>query len=66
MLFRSRWGKKVKRGEPLEGLYSKEKTMEIIEKAILYYKENGEPKERFGDMITRIGFEEVSKNLIGK
>jgi len=61
-----RWGKKVKRGEPLEGLYSKEKTMEIIEKAILYYKENGEPKERFGDMITRIGFEEVSKNLIGK
>lgn len=61
-----RWGKKVKRGEPLEGLYSKEETMEIIEKAILYYKENGDPKERFGDMITRIGFEEVAKNLIGE
>lgn len=60
-----KWGKQVKRGEELKGLYTKEETMNILEKAILYYKENGHPKERFGDMITRIGFDEVSKNLIG-
>lgn len=61
-----RWGKKVRRGDPLEGLYSKDETIEIIKKAIFYYKENGNPKERFGEMIERIGIEEVSRNLIEK
>ncbi len=60
-----KWGKQVKRGEELEGLYTKEEATDILEKAILYFEENGNPKERFGDMITRIGFDEVSRNLIG-
>ena len=60
-----KWGKSARRGDSLEGLYSKEETIEILERTILYYKENGNPKERFGDMISRIGFEEVAKNLIG-
>lgn len=58
-------GKQVKCGEELNGLYTKEEALEILEKSILYYKENGNPKERFGDMITRIGLDKVSKNLIG-
>jgi len=39
--------------------------MNIIEKAILYYRDNGKTGERFGDMVERIGFEEVSKGILG-
>ena len=43
---------------------SKEDVFDLIEKAILFYIENGEPKERFAKTIERIGFEEVVKKLI--
>ena len=43
---------------------SKEDVFDLIEKAILFYIENGEPKERFAKTIERIGFEEVAKKLI--
>ncbi|MDI6604280.1 MAG: nitrite reductase [Thermoanaerobacteraceae bacterium] len=61
-----KWGKAVRRGNVLPGIYSIEEAMDIIEKAILYYKENGNTKERFGDMIDRIGFEEVSYQILNK
>ena len=61
-----RWGKSIRRGEPLPGIYTKEETLDIIERAILYYRENGKTGERFGAMIDRIGFEEVSKGILGK
>ena len=38
--------------------------MNIVEKAILLFKENGLPGERFGAAIERIGFEEVEKQLL--
>jgi dissimilatory sulfite reductase (desulfoviridin) alpha/beta subunit len=59
-----KWGKSSKLGEPLEGIFSKDDMMSIVEKCIFYYKENGNKKERFGDMIDRIGFEEVQKTLL--
>jgi dissimilatory sulfite reductase (desulfoviridin) alpha/beta subunit len=59
-----KWGKSSKLGEPLEGIFSKDDMMSIIEKSIFYYKEHGNKKERFGDMIDRIGFEEVQRNLV--
>ena len=37
--------------------------MDIVEKVILFYKEQGNEKERFADTIERIGFEEVERIL---
>ncbi len=60
-----KWGKTPRRGEPLKGVYLYDEAMDIIEKAILYYRDNGKTGERFGDMVERIGFEEVSKGILG-
>ena len=38
--------------------------MTLIEKALLFYKENGLPGERFALTIQRIGFEEVERQLL--
>ena len=60
-----RWGKKVAQGQPLSKIFtSEEEVLNIIEKSILFYKENGKEKERFADTIERIGFEEVEKQLL--
>lgn len=58
-----KWGKVPKRGQVLEGVYTLKETVDILEKSILYYRENGKKGERFGDMIDRIGFEEVSRKI---
>ena len=43
---------------------SKEEIFDLIEKALLFYMENGQSKERFAKTIERIGFEEVEKELL--
>ena len=60
-----RWGKKSAKGQPLSKIFtSEEEVLDVVEKAILFFKENGQEKERFADMIARIGFEEVEKQLL--
>lgn len=59
-----RWGKKVRRGNLLHGVFSEEQALNIIEKAILLFKEKGNPAERFGAMIDRIGIDEIEKELL--
>ncbi len=49
----------------LDGIYSVEEAMEILEKVLLVYRKFGNEKERFGDMIDRIGFENVEKLVLG-
>ncbi|MBQ6715705.1 MAG: hypothetical protein IJN21_04185, partial [Clostridia bacterium] len=62
-----RWGKKCARGIPLDKLFtSEDEVLSVIDKAILFYKENGITGERFNDTITRIGFEKVNAALIGE
>lgn len=61
-----RWGKEVSRGQALNKLFtSQEEVLDMIEKIILFYKENGLTKERFAQTIDRIGFENVEKQLEG-
>ncbi len=43
---------------------SEKEIFELIERTILFYKENDEPKERFAKTIERMGFEEVEKILL--
>ena len=60
-----RWGKRVAHGQPLSKIFtSTEEVMEVVEKAILLFREQGITGERFADTIARIGFEEVEKQLL--
>ena len=50
-----RWGKRVARGIVVNKIFtSEEEVLSAVEKAILFYKENGAPGERFADTISRI------------
>lgn len=44
---------------------SKEEAMDVIERAILFFRDNGLPGERFAETIERLGFENVEKALLG-
>jgi NAD(P)H-nitrite reductase large subunit/rhodanese-related sulfurtransferase len=60
-----RWGKKVAQGKALERIFvSREEVLDVIEKAILFFREQGNTGERFADTIARIGFEEVQAELL--
>lgn len=59
-----KWGKALRPGTPIKGVHSEEETMAIIEKAILVYREQGNTGERFGDMIDRIGFENIEAQVL--
>ena len=61
-----RWGKQVARGKYLSRLLtSPEEVMDVIEKAITLFRDQGQQGERFADTVARIGFDEVEKQLLG-
>ena len=61
-----RWGKKVAQGRFLDKLLtSEEEVMEVIERAIALFRDQGQQGERFSDTIARLGFEEVQMQLVG-
>ncbi|EPZ54519.1 nitrite and sulphite reductase 4Fe-4S domain protein [[Clostridium] sordellii ATCC 9714] len=39
--------------------------MNILEKTLLIYREQGKTGERFGDMIDRIGVEDIEVKVLG-
>lgn len=60
-----RWGKKIAQGRALGKIFtSKEEALDVIEKAILLFREQGETGERFARTIERLGFENVEKQLL--
>ena len=60
-----RWGKKIAHGQPLTKIFtSEEEVMDVIEKAILLFRDEGISGERFADTIDRLGFEYVNEKLI--
>ncbi len=60
-----RWGKKVAQGRALSKIFtSKEEALDVIEKAILLYREQGKTGERFAQTIDRLGFENVEAQLL--
>ncbi len=60
-----RWGKRSAQGKPLTTLFTTEnQVLELVESAILFFKENGEAGERFADTVARIGFEKVEEQLV--
>ena len=52
-------------GTLLDSVYSFEEVPDIIEKVMLWYKENGYVKERLGAAIDRLGVEANMKAIEG-
>ncbi|WP_040211100.1 4Fe-4S dicluster domain-containing protein [Clostridium polynesiense] len=60
-----RWGKRVAQGIPLNKIFTdKEEALRVIEKTILFYREQGKTGERLSQTIERIGFENVEAQLL--
>lgn len=60
-----RWGKRSASGIPLSKVFSNpDEVLDVVEKAILFFRENGKSGERFADTIARIGFETVERELL--
>lgn len=60
-----RWGKKIAQGQALSKVFTdKEEALNVIEKAILLYREQGKTGERFAATIDRLGFENVEAQLL--
>lgn len=58
------WGKNQKAGTPIEGVYSEDEVVALLEKALLLYREKGQAGERFSKMLDRIGFEAFVAELL--
>ena len=60
-----RWGKKTACGRPLDKVFTdREEVLNVIEKAILLFREQGNTGERFADTVARLGFENVQAQLL--
>lgn len=60
-----RWGKKVTHGIPLTKVFRSEaEVLNVVEKAILLFRDEGIPSERFADTLSRLGFDYVNEKLI--
>lgn len=60
-----RWGKKTARAIPLSRIFtSQDDVLDVIEKAILLFRDEGIAGERFADTIERLGFDYVEDKLL--
>lgn len=60
-----RWGKKAAEGRFLDKIFtSEEEVLDAVERAILFFREEGESGERFADTIARLGFDYVQDKLL--
>lgn len=58
------WGKKQRMGTLLNDVYSFDEIPIVIEKVMLWYKENGFAKERLGAAIDRIGLDKLEEEIL--
>lgn len=60
-----RWGKKAAEGRALSKIFtSEEETLLTIEKAILFFRDQGVSGERFADTVKRVGFENAEAAIL--
>ena len=58
-------GQKISIGKPLTTIFkTQEEVLDVMEKAILLYKDQGIKGERFEETIKRIGFENIEEQLL--
>jgi len=62
-----RWGKKVARGIPLSPIITdQEEVLNVVERAVCLFRDEGIAGERFAETIERLGFAYVEKKLLGE
>ena len=62
-----RWGKRAAMGRPLNMLFtSEDEVLDVIERAILFFRDEGITGERFADTIARLGFDYVEAKLLNR
>lgn len=60
-----RWGKRVAHGIPLSRVFtSEEAVLDMVERVILFYHEEGIAGERLSDTIARLGFDYTQDRLL--
>ena len=60
-----RWGKKTAMGKPLSRIFeSEQEVIDVIEKALVLFRDEGVKGERFADTVSRLGFDYVEKKLV--
>ena len=60
-----RWGKRVAHGQALTRIFTtKEEVLDVIEKALLFFRDEGISGERFADTVNRLGFDYVNEKLL--
>ncbi len=59
-----RWGSITRHGTPLPGLYTEAEALDMIEKAMLLFRDWGKKGERFAAMIDRVGEDKVVDELL--
>ena len=62
-----RWGKKVAQGRFLGRVFTdRGEVLDVVEKAIALFRDQGIAGERFADTVERLGFEQVEAQLLGE
>ena len=59
------WGKKTRMGTPLSRFVKREEIFPILEKTMLWFKDNAYSKERLGAAMDRVGVEKLEDALFG-
>ena len=59
------WGKRTRKGTPLSRLVTEDEIFPLLEKTMLWFKENAYLKERLGMAIDRIGAEAFESAIMG-
>ncbi len=62
-----RWGKKTAMAQPLGKVFtSEEEVLDMVERTICFFRDEGIAGERFADTIARLGFDYVEAKLLNK
>ena len=57
------WGRTQRIGTPIEGVFSREQVLDILEQVLHIWMEEANPKERFGRYLDRIGIDSFLQKL---
>ena len=60
-----RWGKRTATGRLLNRIFtSEEEVINVVERALQLFRDEGNPGERFSDTVARLGFDYAEKKLL--
>ena len=60
-----RWGKRIAEGHPLSKIFtSEEEILDLAERVILFFRDEGITGERLNDTVNRLGFDYVEDKLL--